>query len=258
MNYLLLADESTETHDIILSFFKDEFKVLVPSSFNGLIKGPFLKHFLAIVDHSFSGNKGLEVLQAIKKVRPSLPVIFTASEYTEDLCLNIFRLGALDYLKKPFTIEDLVRCIELISQFRYGEKSKMDIRNTLLENYSNKFATHNKLQNIHPRIEIARKYMERNYNKALSLPSLAKVACMDKYHFCKTFKKQTGKTYTEYINILRIEKAKELLLERNTLSITKIALLVGFNDHSYFDRVFTCTEDLSPSAYRMKHLFSQE
>ena len=254
MKYLLLADESAETHDIILSSFKDEFKVLVPTSFNGLLKGPFQKYFLAIVDHSFSDNRGLEVLRAIKKTRPSLPVIFTASEGTEDLCLSIFRLGARDYFKKPFVIKDLVKSIGLISQSGYGEKNGRDRRNVLCENYSNKYDSYKKLQKIHPGIETARKYMEDNYNKTLSFPLVAQLARLDKYHFCKTFKKQTGKTYTEYLNLLRIRKAKELLLERNTFSITKIALLVGFNAHPYFDKVFTCIEGISPSAYRKKHL----
>ncbi len=259
MKYILLADEGTETRDIINSSFKDEFKVVAPTSFNSLLKGPFpegpfSKYFLAIVDHSFSGNKGFEVLQAIKNARPSLPILYTASEGTEGLCLSVFRLGARDYFKKPFEIEDLVRCIGLISQSGYGEKNKRDRKNILGESYSYKYLPHKIPQKIHPGIEAARKYMESNYDKTLSFPFIAQLASLDKHYFCKTFKKQTGKTYSEYINILRIGKAKGLLLERRKFSIIQIAISVGFNDHTYFDRVFTRIEGLSPSAYRKKHL----
>lgn len=63
------------------------------------------------------------------------------------------------------------------------------------------------------------------------------------------FREQTGKTLTEYITELRISEAKKLLRSTDD-SILSIALAVGFNDQSYFSKVFQKSVGTSPSRYR--------
>lgn len=79
---------------------------------------------------------------------------------------------------------------------------------------------------------IQKKYM---YN--ISLEDLASSIDMNTNYFCKFFKELTNKTPMEYLNYYRVECAKERLKESN-LSITEIAYDCGFNDISYFTKVF--------------------
>lgn len=81
------------------------------------------------------------------------------------------------------------------------------------------------------------KYIHDNFDKDISLPFIADMANVSKYHFCNMFKEFTGQTFKEYHNNLRISKAIELLSTTN-LPATEIAFLCGFNDSNYFSRKF--------------------
>lgn len=93
------------------------------------------------------------------------------------------------------------------------------------------------------------KYIYDNYNKPLPINELSKIAGYSEYHFIRFFKSQTGKTCTNFINALRIEKSLDLLINTN-LSITEIAFNVGYDDVSYFIKVFKRLTSSTPSNYR--------
>jgi AraC-like DNA-binding protein len=69
------------------------------------------------------------------------------------------------------------------------------------------------------------------------------------FYFCKLFKKATGLTFTDYVSRVRIEKAKNLLLNPN-LRVSEIAYEVGFQSLTHFNRVFRKLTGQSPSHYR--------
>lgn len=89
-------------------------------------------------------------------------------------------------------------------------------------------------------------YIDCHYTEKLSLGQLASLAAMSPHYFCRLFKSLTGKSPTEYINHLRINKAAALLQE-STLNITEVALSVGFNDSNYFSRQFKKYKQIAPS-----------
>jgi AraC-type DNA-binding domain-containing proteins len=92
-------------------------------------------------------------------------------------------------------------------------------------------------------------YIESNYESKMTLPQIAEIAEMSKGYFCTKFKQMTGKNFTDYLNQLRIEKAV-MLLTQEDLSITDIALAVGFEDVNYFCRVFKKYMKQSPSSFK--------
>ncbi|OGF51194.1 MAG: hypothetical protein A2231_02200 [Candidatus Firestonebacteria bacterium RIFOXYA2_FULL_40_8] len=95
-------------------------------------------------------------------------------------------------------------------------------------------------------------YIDENYLKSLKLEEIAeKKAGVTKEYFCDIFKRITGKTFTEYVNSLRVEHAARLL-KSTGLKASEIALESGFNDISYFNRVFKEQKALSPQAFRKK------
>lgn len=104
----------------------------------------------------------------------------------------------------------------------------------------------NRQRKVLNRLSPVLKYMDTHYTETLSLKQLSTMAAMSSHYFCRLFKSLTGKSPTEYINRLRINKAVSLLSE-SELNITEIALAVGFTDSNYFSRMFKKYKHVSPS-----------
>lgn len=96
-------------------------------------------------------------------------------------------------------------------------------------------------------------YIIENFNKEITTEKLAKIAGYSEYHFIRFFKEQTGRTCKDYVNTIRLEKAATLL-EDSSLSITDIAFEVGYNDLSYFIKVFRNKYNIPPHRYRRTKL----
>ena len=92
-----------------------------------------------------------------------------------------------------------------------------------------------------------------HYAERLTLDEMADMVYMSPAYLSRVFKNETGVTFNQYINRVRITKAKELLRNRR-LKLTDISLMVGYEDQSYFTRVFKKLEGISPSRYRNKVL----
>ena len=99
--------------------------------------------------------------------------------------------------------------------------------------------------------EIAQ-YISRHPDQKITLDWLSEQFYVSKYHLCRTFKDITGFTLSEYINISRITKAKELLLTTNS-SVTDIASEVGYESSTHFGKVFKQYLGQSPLSYRNQY-----
>lgn len=94
-------------------------------------------------------------------------------------------------------------------------------------------------------------FIHERYCNKLALGEISAVSNMSTSHLCRYFKKVTGQTITEYIKRFRVDRAKELLIA-DEKSITWIAQEVGFESHSYFDRIFHEVTHVTPQAFRRK------
>jgi YesN/AraC family two-component response regulator len=98
-----------------------------------------------------------------------------------------------------------------------------------------------------------KEFIDQNYSEDLWLTGLSKKFNIESTYLSKTFKNITGENMMLYISRTRVEKAKTLL-HKKELNITDIALLVGYDDYSYFSRVFKKITGLSPREYRERSL----
>ena len=92
-------------------------------------------------------------------------------------------------------------------------------------------------------------YIKANFQRRMTLEQIAASTYLSKTYLSSLFKKETGFSISEYINIVRIERSKSLLLEEN-ISIIDIANLCGFEDQSYFTKVFKHIVGITPKKYR--------
>ena len=100
-----------------------------------------------------------------------------------------------------------------------------------------------------PLVRRARAYILANQADPIDLAKVAQAMHVSTFYFCKMFKKATGLTFTEYLSRVRVEKAKNLLLNPH-LRISEIAYDVGFQSLTHFNRVFRQVVGQSPSEYR--------
>ncbi len=95
----------------------------------------------------------------------------------------------------------------------------------------------------------ARRFISDHQGDEISLGDVARAVNMSTFYFCKTFKKATGHTFTEYLSRVRIEKARELLVNPN-VRISEVAYAAGFQSLTHFNRTFHRVLGESPTEYR--------
>ncbi len=100
-----------------------------------------------------------------------------------------------------------------------------------------------------PAIAKARTLITERHAEELSLTEIARAVNMSAFYFCKSFKKATGMTFTDYLARVRVEKVKNLLLNPN-MRVSEAAYAAGFQSLSQFNRVFRRIAGESPSVYR--------
>lgn len=95
-------------------------------------------------------------------------------------------------------------------------------------------------------------YIHQNYMKKINIDNLANQANISKGHFIRQFHEEMGLTPIEYLNNFRIYKATKLL-EKSSYNVTEICYSCGFNNLSYFIKVFKEKVGISPKQYALKH-----
>lgn len=92
-------------------------------------------------------------------------------------------------------------------------------------------------------------YIHQAYDSELTIDLMSKKLNLNKCYFCNIFKKETGITFSNFINKFRVEKSKQLLLN-SSFSILDVAIAVGFNNQNYFAMAFKKEMGITPLQYK--------
>ena len=115
---------------------------------------------------------------------------------------------------------------------------------------SNQIVTEEERQE-QPIITRAKQFIHDHLTEKLTLNQVARAVNATRFHFCKLFKQATGTHFTAYLARVRIERAKNLLLNPN-LRVSEIAYDSGFQSLTHFNRAFKKIQGDSPSGYRVQ------
>lgn len=227
---ILIVDEEGEQYGKPLTAILPACRVIIEANPEAA-KWHFLSSptDLVILNHS-SGISCLELLPVFKSLRPSIPVIVVTSCGSEELAVQVFRRGAIDYFRKPFEINAFELTVRAALEFQRKRKEK-------------------KAPQPLSGIQRALRYIDAKFNDPLSLDQVAREASMSVSCFERHLKKQTGMTFTGFVNALRVAKAKEML-KKEDCSMLHIALTCGFGTQSNFNRVFSKLAGVAPGGYR--------
>lgn len=175
---------------------------------------------------------GLEAQKEILKFLPNVMTIIITSYDDFEFTQAAIRLKVMDYLLKPVKpdelIESIKRGISIMNLQRNNETDK-ECNNTLIQE--------------------AIKFIGDNFNQGINLETVAAFVHLNSQYFCRYFKSQTGINFTDYLSSLRIKKAKEMLISTDK-NIMEISMSVGYNDSSYFSKVFLRTVGMTPNKFR--------
>lgn len=197
---------------------------------------------LLLVDVMMPVMNGLELLQELQERQIDIPSII-ASTYNEfDYVRQGMRLGALDYLLKPVSKEELSQCLSRV-------------REKLSENDS-----HIKIEEIFQicgadtSTGFVRKVMAYfQEHESPTLQDMAEYFQLSKDYFNKLFKRQTQVTFNQFLLKYKMEYAKKMLCY-SEYKIYEIADTLGYRTIDYFSRIFKDYTGQTPLQYRKNHL----
>lgn len=198
---------------------------------------------VVITDISMDDMDGLEFTQALLAERPRTKVIILSGFGEFSYAQRALQLRVSAYLLKPVTPEDLlVQVAETIKALEAERERSRRLGEPVSEPSSEGGGR--------AVIRRAREYLESFYSDpATSLESLSLHLGLTPAYLSKLFKTETGRNYSEELAVLRIEKAKELLVRTN-LKSSEVGVRVGYINPQYFATTFRKATGQTPSEYR--------
>ena len=189
---------------------------------------------------------GKELCRRLKsdKRTANIPFVLLTARQSVEMNVEGLSVGADDYVTKPFNVEVLVlRMRKLIDLSRKGKpRAHIDPEPSEITVTS----VDEKL------VADAIAYVEKNMARSdLSVEELSRELGMSRAHLYKKISQITGKTPIEFIRIIRLKRAAQLLRESQQ-NVSEIAYQVGFNNPKYFSRYFKEEFGVLPSVYQEK------
>jgi len=188
---------------------------------------------LVLLDAVMPMIPGMEVLREIKKIKPSLAIIVLTGQSSKDIAIDALKGHADDYIEKPIHVPEFLETVQ----------------STLAAKAVKGFVyTHG----IHAKIEQAKHFIERNFDKKITLEDVAGQACLSPKYFSRIFKEIAGQGFNEYRLSVKTTRACELL-KTSDYTVTEIADRLGYQNLESFIRMFEKTMNASPTQYRQKN-----
>ena len=192
---------------------------------------------IVFTDISMPGLDGLKMIAALKSEFPQMQISILTGYRDFDYCQEALRLGVCRFLLKPSKLEEIEEALKVMADIL--KKNNVEPKEeSSEENSAGCFIVKNALA-----------YMEENYAQKLTLGLVAEKTYVSQWHLSKLLNKHEGRNFSEILNQIRVEHAKELLKELS-LRIVDISEMVGFTDVAHFSRVFKKLEGLSANEYR--------
>lgn len=185
---------------------------------------------LFISDILMPGMDGLTMLEQVRKVLPRCRCVFISAYDQFEYAQKALRLGACDYLLKPFLDEEMLETVQKVligieTQENQGGSSGNAMVDAIL------------------------KFIRDNLAMAITLNDLSERFGLAPSYISSLISKHTSRTFSDFLRDERIRMAK-ILLDDPTIHVDEIAYRIGYKNYITFYKVFQRYEKLSPSAYR--------
>ncbi len=231
---ILMVDDDADFREELRNFL-DGYTVIEAASGSealAILKKPNAID-LVILDAVMPQVSGTEVLREIKKIKPSLAIIMLTGQSSKDIAIDALKGRADDYIEKPINVG------------KFLETVQSTLAAKALKGFT---CTHG----IHAKIEQAKQFIERNFDKKITLKDVAGQVCLSPKYFSRIFKEIAGHGFNEYRLSIKTRQACELLRNPD-YRITEIAVRLGYQNSESFIRMFEKMMKVSPTQYRHKN-----
>lgn len=195
---------------------------------------------IVFVDMQMPIMNGPEFLKAASAEFPDTRFIIISGYDEFSYAQQAIRYGAIDYLLKPVVEEDLnqalLRTMQRICPGFTPSDEKKEETNLDADTV----------------IGIIHDYIDKNYNQNIKISMFADKYFFSKEYLTRQFKAKYRCGIYEYVLQVRMERAKELLLDPN-IKIQDISQRIGYADNNYFSKAFRTYYGISPSAFRQEN-----
>lgn len=199
---------------------------------------------------------GLTMIAAVKSQYPQMEITILTGFSDFEYAREAIRIGVTRFLVKPSKMDELEEAVAvMVKNLKDREQeepvqkdvdasiTETEIAETLVAEEGEESAASSFIVNN------ALKYMEENFKEKLKLQDVAEQVYVSQWHLSKLLNRYKGQSFSDLLNNIRIEKAKELLKDP-ALRIGDIADMVGFLDMAHFSRVFKKQTGISANEYR--------
>lgn len=244
---ILLIEDDNDVREFLLSELENCFDLKVASDGKaGIAMAKELDVDLIVSDVMMPGMNGFELTKRLKNSFETshIPIILLTALSTDENVLEGTESGADAYITKPFSPQLLMaRILQLLNQReilrqKFG-KEPQEIRSAMLSNEQDSLFV-KRLDSI---------VYSRLGEQDLSVDKVAGLLHLGRTIFYKKVRGTTGYTPNEYIRVIRLRKAAELLKEGEK-NVSEVAYAVGFDNPYYFSKCFKEQFGMPPSQYR--------
>lgn len=255
-NYtILIVDDNYDFLDFLSACLSTSYNVLKATNGQEALEILKTKNVdIVISDVMMPKMNGLELCTAIKSdlCISHIPIILLTAKASEEYQLEGLNMGADDYITKPFNMEVLKL---RISKFIESSLKKHELFNQQIKIEPSRLTITSLDRQF---VEKAIAIVEDNINNVgFSVEELAAQLNISRGYLYKKMVKITGKTSLEFIRIVRMKRAQQLLAE-SQLQVAEIAYKLGYNSPKIFTKHFKEEFGMSPSEFMRKHTKRQK
>ena len=191
---------------------------------------------ILFTDICMPGQDGLAVLAAVRSEFPHMQVTILSGYPNFEYAQRALELGVVRYILKPSKFSELEDALAQMVKNLGSTTAQPDAA-----------AGQEKAQNFI--VQNTLDYLEEHYAEKLTLSDVADHVYVSQWHLSKLIARNTQQSFSDLLNGIRIEKAKQLLADP-ALKIWEVSEAIGFNDVTHFSRIFKKLTGMSANEYR--------
>jgi YesN/AraC family two-component response regulator len=200
-------------------------------------------------DFDYPDAAALKLVRTIKQQYPSVPILMFTADHSRDLLIWALRTRVWDCFLKPVAATEVLRCLDILLPVLARHRGQAPRRLLLPEQRTTGGAGDVPARRAPSKTAKVLPYILKHYPGKVVLADVARMCSLNPFDFSRTFKREHGVTFRDYLTGVRIQEAARLLSGAGA-SVVDIACAVGFNDHSQFSRLFRRHMGVTPRAYR--------
>ncbi len=203
---------------------------------------------LVVSDVEMPGGNGLELVEYLKERCQDVKIWMLSGHDDFQYVHTAFRMHVDDYLLKPV---DTVSFQEMVRR-AYWELEQKTGRKDVQALYEAYFPEED-LSGCSPRLRELMEYIQNNISREVSLKKLTDVFGCSETLLCNMFRRETGRTFMEYVTRVRLKQAFWALLSDRRRGVHQIALDLGYSSERQFFRMFKNATGITPTQLRRQY-----